>query len=317
MNLSQKIVGIGLAAITMSAVAGVALQSGNVFHLTKAETNYTTVVNAQVEVEGNTYTLGYNTSGSYMVNENPSFFTISWNSSNTHFTLKYEDTNLGVIDSNKFGTSATLWTIKNNCVYANDGTNDREIQWNNASNGLRAAPYKHNDNYPAVYLFTADKLTDWCSRCNGSQFAFECLYNLLTTEEKSEFNVEGTGYTLPEEQQEETGTEVTFKPTTELTDTDGHVTWTNSSNYGATVTTELRIYKGQTLTITGTGCKVLKAVFTCTAQNTSKYGPGCFTTESCYTYSGYIGTWIGNADSVIFTASTNQVRITQIVITYK
>jgi phage baseplate assembly protein gpV len=34
-----------------------------------------------------------------------------------------------------------------------------------------------------------------------------------------------------------------------------------------------------------------------------------------YTYSGAVGTWTGNAASVVFTAASNQVRATQIVVT--
>ncbi len=52
------------------------------------------------------------------------------------------------------------------------------------------------------------------------------------------------------------------------------------------------------------------------ANGTTKYGPGCFTAASGYSYSGKTGTWTGSAASVTFTASSNQVRITEIVITF-
>lgn len=90
------------------------------------------------------------------------------------------------------------------------------------------------------------------------------------------------------------------------------VTLTNTSTYSGAVT-ELRVYKNQTLTITATG--ITKIEFTCTASGTTKYGPGCFADLKGYSYNATIGTWIGSADSVTFTASTNQVRITELIIT--
>lgn len=82
--------------------------------------------------------------------------------------------------------------------------------------------------------------------------------------------------------------------------------------------TQLRLYKGSTTTITApSGYNVTGVVFTCTAENTTKYGPGCFGTgaPSGYTYSSYTGTWSGSAASVSFTATDNQVRATSIVVT--
>ena len=94
--------------------------------------------------------------------------------------------------------------------------------------------------------------------------------------------------------------------------TKGDVTLTNSSEYAAAVT-ELRIYKGQTLTIAAIG--MTKIEFTCTANGTTKYGPGCFAALEGYSYDAKVGTWTGSADSVTFTASTNQVRITALTVT--
>jgi hypothetical protein len=78
-----------------------------------------------------------------------------------------------------------------------------------------------------------------------------------------------------------------------------------------------RIYKNQTLTVTSTVGNIAKIEFTCTANGDEKYGPGCFTVdgEYEYTYSGAVGTWTGDAASVTFAASANQVRATQIVVT--
>ena len=76
-----------------------------------------------------------------------------------------------------------------------------------------------------------------------------------------------------------------------------------------------RIYKNQTLKITSTVGNITKVEFTCTANDNAKYGPGNFTVDSgSYTYSGPVGTWTGDAASVVFTASTAQVRASQIVV---
>lgn len=95
------------------------------------------------------------------------------------------------------------------------------------------------------------------------------------------------------------------------------VTMTVSSGILGTYNNEMhyRIYKNQTLTLTSTAGNIVKVEFTCTANNDEKYGPGSFTVDGEYTYSGPVGTWTGSAASVVFTASLNQVRATQIVVT--
>ena len=76
-----------------------------------------------------------------------------------------------------------------------------------------------------------------------------------------------------------------------------------------------RVYKGETLTITSTVGNIVSVEFTCTAKDDAKYGPGCFSVEDGnYTCSGAVGTWTGNASSVVFTATLNQVRATQVVV---
>ena len=76
-----------------------------------------------------------------------------------------------------------------------------------------------------------------------------------------------------------------------------------------------RIYKNETLNITSTVGNIVSVEFTCTANDDAKYGPGCFTVDGGdYSYSGPVGTWTGNAASVVFTAATNQVRASQIVV---
>ena len=95
------------------------------------------------------------------------------------------------------------------------------------------------------------------------------------------------------------------------------VTLTVSSGILGTFNNEkhYRIFKNQTLTVTSTVGNVKKVSFTCTANDDAKYGPGCFTvTDGDYTYSSANGTWTGDAAEVVFTASSNQVRATQIAV---
>ncbi len=100
---------------------------------------------------------------------------------------------------------------------------------------------------------------------------------------------------------------------------DDVISFTNSSDYGTTNVTELRIYKGQTFTVTATGKTITKIEFTCTASDKTKQGPGCWGAgaPSGYTYSGTTGTWVGESASVAFTATDNQVRIVELKVTYK
>ncbi len=113
---------------------------------------------------------------------------------------------------------------------------------------------------------------------------------------------------------------VTFNATTDKSDSK------TLSKDGVTITigdgalgngTEYRIYKGQKATITSETGTITKIVFTCTANGTAKYGPGSFGTLEGYTFetSGKTGTWKGTANSVEFTASSNQVRATKIEVT--
>ncbi len=84
-------------------------------------------------------------------------------------------------------------------------------------------------------------------------------------------------------------------------------TYNNENHY--------RVYKNQTLTLFSTAGNIVKVEFTCTANDETKYGPGCFTASTGdYTWSGPGGTWTGSASEVVFTAATNQVRVTQIVV---
>ncbi len=80
---------------------------------------------------------------------------------------------------------------------------------------------------------------------------------------------------------------------------------------------EYRLYKNSTTTFTvPTGYKIVKIEFTCTASGSAQYGPGSFASQTGYSYDGNIGTWVGNAESVSFTASNNQVRCSLINVYY-
>ena len=81
-------------------------------------------------------------------------------------------------------------------------------------------------------------------------------------------------------------------------------------------TDQFRIYKGAILHVSTTEGNIEKIVFTCTANGTAQYGPGCFTVaDGTYTYADKVGTWVGSQASVAFTASSNQVRATKIEVT--
>ena len=99
---------------------------------------------------------------------------------------------------------------------------------------------------------------------------------------------------------------------------DDVISFTNSSSYSSAVT-ELRIYKSQTWTVSAvSGNKITKIEFECTASGEEKYGPGCFgeVTPAEYTFAAKVGTWEGSAQSVAFKATTNQVRIVSLTVTY-
>jgi hypothetical protein len=87
---------------------------------------------------------------------------------------------------------------------------------------------------------------------------------------------------------------------------------------GSTVTADqMRIFKGKTITISSEK-DITSIVFVCTANGTNQYGPGCFAEQEGYTYEaqGKTGTWLGITNSITFTASSNQVRVTQILIMF-
>lgn len=90
---------------------------------------------------------------------------------------------------------------------------------------------------------------------------------------------------------------------------------TSISGLGKLATAEYRLYKGNILTVSSTIGNITNIEFTCTANNTTKYGPGCFAAQDGYTFKDKVGTWVGNATSVDFTAESAQVRAKTIKVT--
>lgn len=116
------------------------------------------------------------------------------------------------------------------------------------------------------------------------------------------------------------GEEVTFSPSEFVAVSSQEFTHeksgiTISCSNGTITSTQFRIFKSQTLKISSSE-QIEKIVITCTASGTAQYGPGCFAAIDGYSYNGEIGTWTGSAQEVTFTASSNQVRATSIVVTY-
>lgn len=90
---------------------------------------------------------------------------------------------------------------------------------------------------------------------------------------------------------------------------------TSASELGKLATAEYRLYKGNILTVSSTIGNITNIEFTCTANNTTKWGPGCFAAQNGYTFKDKVGTWVGNATSVVFTAESAQVRAKTIKVT--
>ena len=90
---------------------------------------------------------------------------------------------------------------------------------------------------------------------------------------------------------------------------------TIATTSGGLKAAQYRFAKGSVTTVSSAIGNILKIEFTCSASGTEKYGPGCFAAQTGYSYEGNVGTWTGSAASVEFTAETNQVRATKIVVT--
>lgn len=79
-----------------------------------------------------------------------------------------------------------------------------------------------------------------------------------------------------------------------------------------------RVYQGKTLKLTSNIGLMTKVVFTCTANGEAKYGPGNFEGTNYTAGKEKTGTWelAAGASSLTLTASKQQVRITQMEISY-
>ncbi len=108
---------------------------------------------------------------------------------------------------------------------------------------------------------------------------------------------------------------------------DDVISYTNDSDYGTTVVTELRVYKGKNLKITAVeGYTITKVEFTCTKNCGVKQGfyvdspvvvDSGATSKS--TGAGKVGTITitGTTSSVKYTAKTEQMRVEKMTVTYK
>lgn len=88
---------------------------------------------------------------------------------------------------------------------------------------------------------------------------------------------------------------------------------------GTVTQDQFRVFKNETFTVTSTVGNIKSVELTAKATGENKYGPGCLTTPTTgqYTFEseGNKGTWTGDAATFTLTASKNQIRVTQIVVT--
>ena len=75
---------------------------------------------------------------------------------------------------------------------------------------------------------------------------------------------------------------------------------------------QIRVYANQTLTISSESA-ISAIVMTCAGSGTAQYGPGLFTTTGNYAVNENVGTWLGSANSNVFSCSA-QVRMTKVVV---
>ena len=86
----------------------------------------------------------------------------------------------------------------------------------------------------------------------------------------------------------------------------------SSGNFG---NPQYRCYANATMTVTSTIGNIASVEIVSTANAGKDYGPDLFSTKvGTYTYEGKNGTWTGDAESVVLTASA-QARMSQIVVT--
>ncbi len=85
---------------------------------------------------------------------------------------------------------------------------------------------------------------------------------------------------------------------------------------GFNASESVRVYKGADITISCSGGTMTEIVLTCTANGTTKYGPGCLTGTGYTAGTAKTGTWSGSSSSVTLNADSNQARISDFKITY-
>ena len=243
------------------------------------------------------------------------------------YSYVYPEVLLGVVSNSKTAINGTYELI--HAAYVT-GEADEDYVYNESVGTLTIKKVDNESNYSFVASFVGEDGKTYKINTVANVYAIE-----YATEEVIELNEEGT---------DEPGDDPVTPPTPPTTDgavtfdadvdqgnagTDSNnaaayevekngVTMTVSSGILGTYNNEMhyRVYKNQTLTLTSTVGKIVKVEFTCTANDAEKYGPGCFTVDGGdYTYAGPVGTWTGSADEIVFTATTNQVRATQVVVT--
>lgn len=89
------------------------------------------------------------------------------------------------------------------------------------------------------------------------------------------------------------------------------------SSSGFNASESVRVYKNASITIAVSTGNITSATLTCTANGTTKYGPGCLTGDGWVAGTAKDGTWTGSAASFTLTASSNQARISDFSITYE
>ena len=242
------------------------------------------------------------------------------------YSYVYPEVLLGVVSNSKTAINGTYELI--HAAYVTGEADEDYVD--NESVGTLTIKKVDESNYSFVASFVGEDGKTYNINTVANVWAYD-----TTIEEEIELNEEGT---------DEPGDDPVTPPTPPTTD--GAVTFDADVDQGNATTdynlagpfqvtksgvaldvtkgcigvynneSHYRIYKSETLTLTSTVGKIVKVEFTCTANGEEKYGPGCFTVDGGeYTYSDAVGTWTGSADAIVFTATTNQVRATQVVVT--
>ena len=95
---------------------------------------------------------------------------------------------------------------------------------------------------------------------------------------------------------------------------DGVLTFTNSSSYGSTTVTELRIYKSQTLSLSVLDGYAITGVDMICSTNNPASGFDTGAPEGFTVGDDGNGYWSGSAQELAFTAAAKQVRVTEMTI---